>query len=141
MAVSNIVKQAWNRLMERKVGFEQVLKKVTLTHAADGVCLAEMTVDQEHTNSIGTLHGGLTSTLVDTISGMALATKTKDGSVGVSIDLHVTFLKGVPLGEQIVIEAKTNKCGRTLAFLDVNIIHKATGDLVAKGSHTKFIKN
>ncbi|XP_014281987.1 acyl-coenzyme A thioesterase 13 isoform X2 [Halyomorpha halys] len=90
MAVSNIVKQAWNRLMERKVGFEQVLKKVTLTHAADGVCLAEMTVDQEHTNSIGTLHGGLTSTLVDTISGMALATKTKDGSVGVSIDLHVT---------------------------------------------------
>lgn len=141
MAVSNVVKQLWNKLMDRRVGFEQVLKKVTLTHAADGVCLAEMTVDPEHTNSVGILHGGLTSTLVDTISGMALATKTKDGSVGVSVDLHVTFLKGVQLGEQIVIEAKTNKCGKTLAFLDVNIIHKATGDLVAKGSHTKFIKN
>lgn len=50
------------------------------------------------------------------------------------------FLKGVQLGEQIVIEAKTNKCGKTLAFLDVNIIHKASGELVARGSHTKFIK-
>lgn len=33
MAVSNIVKQLWNRLMDRKVGFEHVLKKVKFIYS------------------------------------------------------------------------------------------------------------
>lgn len=49
------------------------------------------------------------------------------------------FLNAAPLGEQIVIEAKTNKSGKNLAFLAVEIKKKSNGQMLAKGSHTKFV--
>ena len=54
-----------------------------------GKCVAEMEVAEEHTNKGGTLHGGLTATLVDTISTVALMT-TGPGNPGVSVDINVT---------------------------------------------------
>lgn len=63
--------------------------QIDLVSAQDGKCVAEMTVSEEHTNTNGTLHGGLTSTIVDVISGIALVTH-KNASVGVSVDLHIT---------------------------------------------------
>lgn len=49
------------------------------------------------------------------------------------------FLKAVPIGDEILIRANTDKMGGKIAFLSVDIINKANGALVAKGSHTKFI--
>lgn len=49
------------------------------------------------------------------------------------------YLKAAPVGQRLLIEAKTNKVGRTLAFLDVVIKNKESGDLIATGSHTKFV--
>ncbi|BES91361.1 Thioesterase superfamily [Nesidiocoris tenuis] len=135
--LSGAVKQIWKQMTTGK-GFDQVLNKIDLVSAQDGKCVAEMTVSEEHTNTNGTLHGGLTSTIVDVISGIALVTH-KNASVGVSVDLHITFLNAAPLGERIVIEAKTNKSGKTLAFLDVEIKKKSNGQLLATGSHTKFV--
>jgi acyl-coenzyme A thioesterase 13 len=48
-------------------------------------------------------------------------------------------LKAAREGDTIVIDAKTLKAGRSLAFLEVNIKNKGTGDIIATGSHTKFI--
>nr|KAF6290103.1 acyl-CoA thioesterase 13 [Myotis myotis] len=53
-------------------GFDKVLEKVTLVSAAPGKVTCELRVQEEHTNKLGTLHGGLTATLVDSISTMAL---------------------------------------------------------------------
>ena len=55
----------------------------------DGHCRAEMVVAPEHHNKMGTLHGGLTATLVDAISSIALGTRTA-GVMGVTVDLHVS---------------------------------------------------
>ena len=43
------------------------------------------------------------------------------------------------LGEQIEIEAKTVRKGRTLAFLECEIRNAETGTILVKGNHTKFI--
>ena len=43
------------------------------------------------------------------------------------------------LGEQIEIEARTVKKGRTLAFLECEIRNAETGAILVKGNHTKFI--
>jgi acyl-coenzyme A thioesterase PaaI-like protein len=45
----------------------------------------------------------------------------------------------VKLGEEIIIDAKTLKSGRSLAFLTIDIINKKDGSLVAQARHTKFI--
>ncbi|KAF6292348.1 acyl-CoA thioesterase 13 [Rhinolophus ferrumequinum] len=70
-------------------GFDRVLEKVTLVSAAPGKVICELKVEEEHTNKMGTLHGGLTATLVDSISTMALLC-TERGAPGVSVDMNIT---------------------------------------------------
>lgn len=48
-----------------------------------------MVVDEDHQNKGGTLHGGLSATLVDGISTLALMTHGR-GVPGVSVDIHVS---------------------------------------------------
>lgn len=54
-----------------------------------GRCRAELVVAPEHQNKMGTLHGGLTATLVDTVSTVALVSSSA-GVGGVTVDLHVS---------------------------------------------------
>lgn len=54
-------------------------------------------------------------------------------------NLFFSYLKAAREGEEIVIDANTVKAGKTLAFLDVEIKKKTSGEIIAKGSHTKFI--
>lgn len=50
------------------------------------------------------------------------------------------YLKAAFPGDVIVVDAKTCKAGKTLAFLEVELTKKEGGDLIARGQHTKFIK-
>lgn len=50
-----------------------------------------------------------------------------------------SYLKGARAGEDIVVDAKTIKAGKTLAFLEVELKKKSTNDIIARGTHTKFI--
>jgi len=103
-----------------------------------GTCILSMTVDTPHTNLGGTMHGGFSAHLVDSITTAALMTN-EGGLPGVSVDLHMTYMKAAKLGEQIEIEARTVKKGRTLAFLECEIRNAETGAILVKGNHTKFI--
>lgn len=58
---------------------------------------------------------------------------------GVSIDLHVSFLKGARENDEIIVEAKTVRCEKTLAFIECEIKNKKDNSLLVKGSHTKFV--
>lgn len=57
--------------------------------AVPGKVVCEMKVEEEHTNRGGTLHGGLTATLVDVISTMAIMNSDR-GAPGVSVDMNIT---------------------------------------------------
>ncbi|KAJ6651308.1 hypothetical protein lerEdw1_021095, partial [Lerista edwardsae] len=72
-------------------GFDRVLNKMTLLSASPGKVVCEMKVDEEHTNRGGTLHGGLTATLVDVVSTVALL-YTERGVPGVSVDINVRYV-------------------------------------------------
>jgi acyl-coenzyme A thioesterase 13 len=133
----DVVRAIWKE-MTNSNHFDRVMKTVSIVSAGDGRAVAEMCVREEDTNRGGTLHGGLTSTLVDTVSTLGLMT-TRDNLPGVSVDLNVSFLKGVKVGETIVIESETVRAGSTLAFLHVQLRNKKTGEVVALGSHTKFL--
>lgn len=50
------------------------------------------------------------------------------------------MLRPARKGDDIIIDAKTSKAGRSLAFLTVEIKRKTDGALIATGSHTKFIE-
>lgn len=64
--------------------------QVDVLSATPGKVVCEMRVEEEHTNRGGTLHGGLTATLVDVISTMAIM-YTERGAPGVSVDMNITW--------------------------------------------------
>ena len=59
-----------------------------VTAASPGKIICEVTVEESHLNRNGNLHGGVTATLVDQISTLALMTEGR--FPGVSIDLNVS---------------------------------------------------
>ena len=63
--------------------------QVDILSASPGKMVCEMRVEEEHTNRGGTLHGGLTATLVDVISTVAIMNSER-GSPGVSVDMNIT---------------------------------------------------
>ncbi|NXW32005.1 ACO13 thioesterase, partial [Phaetusa simplex] len=77
------------KYMVESQGFDRVLRKMKLLSATPGKIVCEMKVEEEHTNRGGTLHGGLTATLVDVVSTTALL-YTERAMPGVSVDMNIT---------------------------------------------------
>ncbi|XP_029055652.1 acyl-coenzyme A thioesterase 13-like [Osmia bicornis bicornis] len=121
-----------------KTNFGQCMKKIKIISAGSGNCKAELVISDEHLNAGGTLHGGFTSTLIDCISSYAVMTQGA-GVPGVSVDLHVTFMKAAFPDELITIDAKTVRAGKSLAFLAVDVTKNNGVDMVAHGRHTKYL--
>uniref|UniRef100_A0A8C5YN05 Acyl-coenzyme A thioesterase 13 n=1 Tax=Marmota marmota marmota TaxID=9994 RepID=A0A8C5YN05_MARMA len=119
---------------------ERKQRLVTLVSAAPEKVICEMKVEEQHANKMGTLHGGLTATLIDSISTVALLCSER-GLPGVSVDMNITYMSPAKIGEEIVITAQILKQGRTLAFASVDLTNKATGKLIAQGRHTKHLGN
>ena len=63
--------------------------KVKIVTANPGKVVAELTVEEEHQNASGTLHGGFIATLIDSMTTLALLSG-ENGRPGVSVDLNVS---------------------------------------------------
>ena len=61
--------------------------QVEVVSASPGKVLCELRLEEQHMNTGATLHGGLTATLVDSISTLAIM--TADKPPGVSVNLSV----------------------------------------------------
>ncbi|XP_015996382.2 acyl-coenzyme A thioesterase 13 [Rousettus aegyptiacus] len=119
--------------------FDRVLEKVTPVFADHGKVICELKVEEEHTNRMGTVHGGFIATLVDVVSSLALLYTTEKRTCGVSVDMNITYTSPAKLGEEIMITAHVLKQGRKLGFAYVDLTNKATGKLIAQGRHTKYL--
>ncbi|KAI7798526.1 acyl-coenzyme A thioesterase 13 [Triplophysa rosa] len=126
------------RAMVDSPGFDRVLNKVEILSATPGRVVCEIRVAEEHTNRVGTLHGGLTATLIDVISTTAIMYSER-GAPGVSVDMNITYMNAAKVGEDVLITAQVLKQGRTLAFATVDLTNKANGKLIAQGRHTKHL--
>ncbi|XP_075995228.1 acyl-coenzyme A thioesterase 13 [Genypterus blacodes] len=119
-------------------GFDRVMGKVDVVSASPGKVVCQMRVDEEHLNRGGTLHGGMTATLVDIVSTMAIMYSER-GAPGVSVDMNITYMNAAKVGEDVLITAQVLKQGRNLAFATVDLSNKATGKLLAQGRQTKHL--
>ncbi|KAM3596528.1 uncharacterized protein V6R79_016095 [Siganus canaliculatus] len=124
--------------MAESPGYDRVLSKVGVLSASPGKVVCELRVEEEHTNRGGTLHGGLTATLVDVISTLAIMNSER-AAPGVSVDMNITYMSAAKIGEDILITAQVLKQGRTLAFATVDLTSKPTGKPIAQGRHTKHL--
>ncbi|KAH8373984.1 hypothetical protein KR200_006851 [Drosophila serrata] len=121
-----------------KQGFDRVLRMIKLTEGGDGHCLGEFTVQKEHLNRDGVMHGGLTGTIVDNVTSYAMISKGKHP--GVTANLSVSYVTPANLGDVLEVEAKTVRAGNKMAYLDLVIRRKSDGRVIAKGGQVKYIQ-
>ncbi|XP_019626779.1 PREDICTED: acyl-coenzyme A thioesterase 13-like isoform X2 [Branchiostoma belcheri] len=112
---------------------------VQVVSAEPGKCVFEMKVAEEHLNLPGDSSRRLNGDLVDGLTTYALLSM-EGGKPGVSVDLHVSYLKAAKPGETITIAAEVLKMGRTLAYTTAQIKNEQ-GDVIAQGLHTKHVGN
>src|SRR5262245_52139327 len=99
----------------------------------DGRARVELEVAPPVENPNGMLHGGAIASLIDHAGTIAILSADRDGRPGVSTDLNDTFLAPGPHGDTVVADAQVLKCGKTLAFVTVDVRRKTDGVLVAQG--------
>ncbi|KAI0203664.1 Thioesterase/thiol ester dehydrase-isomerase [Astrocystis sublimbata] len=98
----------------------------------------ELDITKDHTNRLGTLHGGTIASLVDLGGSLAVAS-TGLYATGVSTDLNVTYLSsGGKVGDKLTGTAVCDRIGKTLAYTSVTFRNQKD-EVSALGRHTKFV--
>lgn len=103
-----------------------------------GRIVASFKVPPRLLNTANTLHGGAIASLVDLV-GSAVIYTSGAATTGVSVEINVSYLDAGLPNEEIEIEAKNLRVGRSIAVVSVDLRKKATGKLIAQGRHTKYL--
>ncbi len=131
-------------LLENSPLYAHLFGSISVTNASPSRVLVRLPLQQIHLNSKGGLHGSVSATLVDFIGGLAIACSDQRFNTGVSTDMHISFVGSARAGDVLEIEGRAEKVGGTLAFTRATIRKESKGggegDMVAIGSHTKFVK-
>jgi uncharacterized protein (TIGR00369 family) len=95
--------------------------------------------NESHYNPIGTVHGGLVCTLLDSVAGCAAQTTLPKGQAYTSLEIKISYLRPVTAetGTLTAVGIVT-KPGRRAAFVDATVTD-AQGRLVATASSTLLI--
>ena len=112
-----------------------------LTSVSKGHVTAELLVQSRHANELGTLQGGMATTIVDFYTSLAVLTiPAGEHTVtsGVSVNLNVDFLAPVSVGETVVIEARTLRSGKRIAFVSCDFFEKESRRHCIRGKHTHY---
>ncbi|CAN6609845.1 hypothetical protein TRVA0_004S01794 [Trichomonascus vanleenenianus] len=134
------VRSVWANFLEIGGLEPTLLKNLAITKAKPGKVWLEMTVEKEHVNRLGILHGGTIASIVDLGGSLAVASKGLY-STGVSTDLNVTYIaSGGHVGNKITVDCTCEKLGGRLAFTSMNFYDAKSNSLFARGSHTKYIE-
>lgn len=97
------------------------------------------TVARIHSNGSPNMHGGAISTLFDWATSMPLALICKPGYwsyLGVTRTLDVTYLRPVPVGSEVIVEAELIHAGRSLSLIR-GVMRRQDGAVLATCEHNK----
>jgi uncharacterized protein (TIGR00369 family) len=88
-------------------------------------------------NQAGVLHGGVVTTLLDTVCYLALLPHLDDQEHAVTHDLTVSLLRPVAAGKRVDVVGTVLRRGRTVAFMRAEAT--VDGDVVAAAQVTKSV--
>ena len=107
--------------------------------AGPGEVSVRCSPDESHFNRIGSVHGGLMCTLLDSALGGAVHTTVPAGTGFTSIDINVSYLRAVfPENAPLLCNARVTKPGRRVAFAEGEVVD-ARGKTVATATSTFLV--
>lgn len=111
---------------------------------SEGYVRISLLLEGKHTNPNGVMHGGVATTLMDEALGAVVASIRGAEAVRMAphatVDMNVSFLAGPSAGDEIVVEGRALKVGRSVAFGEAEVTRRGRGDLIAKGRFTFVIR-
>lgn len=111
----------------------------TLSEVAPGFALFTMTPEFRHYNPIGTVHGGMAATLLDSCMSCSIQTHLRKGLGYITLELKVNMVR--PITDKtgpVRAEGRSLHVGRRSATAEGKIID-AKGTLLAHGTTTCLI--
>ncbi|KAL6201605.1 hypothetical protein ACLB2K_025318 [Fragaria x ananassa] len=115
-----------------------IMKGIKVDRIERGTIVCSFKVPPRLLNGGGFLHGGATATLVDLV-GSAVIYTVGAPTVGVSVEINISYLDSAYPGEDVEIEAKALRVGKAVAVVSVEFRKKKTGKIFAQGRHTKYL--
>ena len=92
-----------------------------------------------HLNPWGTVHGGLTATLLDSCMGLAIKSTLDKGISSTTLEFKISLVRAItPETGQIRAEGKVLNCGRRVGTAEGRVTD-AEGRLLAHGTTTWLI--
>ncbi|KAG5913647.1 hypothetical protein E4U42_000956 [Claviceps africana] len=131
------------RLLATSPIYGLILADMQLRDVRPGAVTLYLRLTPTHLNSKGGLHGAVSATVVDFVTGLAICAHDLRDTTGASVDMHLSFLAAAHAGDELVVRASAERVGANLAFVTVRI-NKLVGDGVEKSvtlaQHTKFVR-
>lgn len=109
----------------------------------EGYVRMSLVVEEKHTNPNGVMHGGVLTTLMDETLGAVVASvrgmDVMRAAPHATVEMNVSFLAGARPGDEIIVEGRALKVGRSVAFGEAEARRQGSDDLIAKGRFTYVI--
>jgi uncharacterized protein (TIGR00369 family) len=110
-----------------------------VTEAAKGRVVVTITPDGTHLNPSGTVHGGLSATLLDSCMGLAIRSTLDKGVAQTTLEFKISLVRPItPETGPIKAEGVVLSCGRRIGTAEGRITDQA-GRLLAHGTTTCLI--
>lgn len=104
---------------------------------AHGRSVIELQTSVEHSNPMGTVHGGILCDLADAAMGMAFASTLDPDQTFTTLELKINFMRPVWIA-RLKAEGRVAAKGRTIALVECDI-RDEQGRLIAKASSTCMV--
>ncbi|HEX4386214.1 MAG TPA: PaaI family thioesterase [Myxococcales bacterium] len=112
----------------------------TLIEVEEGSVLFACVPQEFHYNPIGLVHGGLAATLLDSCMGCAVHTTMPAGATYSTLELKVSYLKGITLETgRVLARGIVLQSGRSAAFAEGRL-EDGKGRLLAHATTTCIVK-
>jgi uncharacterized protein (TIGR00369 family) len=110
-----------------------------VVEAESGRVAITVTPTGAHLNPWGTVHGGLTATLLDSCMGLAVQTMLDKGVGSTTLEFKISLVRAITLETgEIRAEGKVLNCGRRVGTAEGQVTD-ANGRLLAHGTTTCLI--
>jgi acyl-coenzyme A thioesterase 13 len=132
-----------HRLLAMSPIYGLILPSIQLVKVLPGSATLQLTLSPTHLNSKGGLHGAVSATIVDFVTGLAICASDLRESTGASVDMHLSFLSTAQAGDTVLIHSTAERVGGSLAFVSVRInklLRDGTEKPVTLAQHTKYVR-
>jgi uncharacterized protein (TIGR00369 family) len=110
-----------------------------IVEAETGRVVITLVPNGSHLNPWGTVHGGLTATLLDSCMGLAVQSTLEKGFSSTTLEFKISLVRAItPETGEIRAEGKILNAGRRIGTAEGRVIDKM-GRLLAHGTTTCFI--